>query len=244
MRGLMHSIQRDMVLLENQLPVFVLDRLLELQPGTQNETGLVAQLAVLFFDPLIPKDEWLTRTDKLPQTYEADPFTNMEELHCLDIFHRSLLLPKLDSRRGLKSRSRWNRGSRVVDKRQQQMIHRVTELSEAGTKSLFLNLIAFEQCHMDSSNDITSYIVFVDNLIDSAEDVSYLRSCGVLEHWLENDSIVADMFNQLGQGIIFNIKDSYPLSVDPNVYYHQHNKYYRKWNAWKKTLKEKYFDSP
>ncbi|VVB05132.1 unnamed protein product [Arabis nemorensis] len=90
MRGLMHSIQCDMVLLENQLPVFVLDRLLELQPGTQNETGLVAQLAVLLFDPLIPRDEWLTRT--VPQTYEADPFTDMEELHCLDIFRRSLLL--------------------------------------------------------------------------------------------------------------------------------------------------------
>lgn len=48
-----------------------------------------------------------------------------------------------------------------------------------GTKSLFSNLIAFEQCHANSSNDITSYVIFMDNLINSAEDVSYL-SCTIV----------------------------------------------------------------
>uniref|UniRef100_A0A1J3JBM1 UPF0481 protein n=1 Tax=Noccaea caerulescens TaxID=107243 RepID=A0A1J3JBM1_NOCCA len=46
MRGSMHSIQRDMIMLENQLPLFVLNRLLEVQLGTNNKTGLVAQLAI------------------------------------------------------------------------------------------------------------------------------------------------------------------------------------------------------
>ena len=58
----MHSIQRDMVMLENQLPLFVLNRLLELQLGTRNQTGLVAQLAIRFFDPLMPTDEPLTKS--------------------------------------------------------------------------------------------------------------------------------------------------------------------------------------
>ncbi|KAH0891150.1 hypothetical protein HID58_053579 [Brassica napus] len=156
-RGSMHSIKRDMIMLENQLTLFVLNRLLELQLGTRNQTGLVAQLAVRFFDPLMPTDEPMTKTDQ------------------------SLL------RSSPKRKRWSSRNTRVADKRRQQLIHCVTELREAGikfrrrktdrfwdipfnngylerprllihdgTKSLFLNLIAFEQCHIDSRNDITS----------------------------------------------------------------------------------------
>ncbi|KAK3022324.1 hypothetical protein RJ639_046182 [Escallonia herrerae] len=64
-----------------------------------------------------------------------------------------------------------------------------------GTKSLFHNLIAFEQCHLDSSNEITSYVIFMDNLINSPEDVGYLHYCGIIEHWLGSDAEVADLFN-------------------------------------------------
>lgn len=51
MRGSMHSIQRDMIMLENQLPLFILDRLLGLQIGYAQQKGLVAKLALRFFDP-------------------------------------------------------------------------------------------------------------------------------------------------------------------------------------------------
>lgn len=115
-----------------------------------------------------------------------------------------------------------------------------------GTKSLLLNFIAFEQTHIDSSNDITSYVVFMDNLIDSPEDVSHLRSCGIIEHWLESDSEVADLFNRIGQETIFDINNGYlfDMSIAATRYYLHHNKYYRKWNAWMKSLTETYFDSP
>ncbi|KAJ4890251.1 hypothetical protein Rs2_29999 [Raphanus sativus] len=277
MRGSMHSIQRDMIMLENQLPLFVLNRLLELQLGTRNQTGLVAQLAVRFFDPLMPTDEPMTKTDQsklenyLARDKAFDPFADMGELHCLDVFRRSLLRssPKPEPRL---SRKRWSsRNTRVADKRRQQLIHCVTELREAGikfrrrktdrfwdiqfnngyleiprllihdgTKSLFLNLIAFEQCHIDSRNDITSYIIFMDNLIDSHEDVSYLHYCGIIEHWLGSDSEVANLFNRLCEEVVFDTEDSYlsRLSVEVNRYYNQ------KWNAWRATLRHKYFNNP
>ncbi|EOA25503.1 hypothetical protein CARUB_v10018846mg [Capsella rubella] len=287
MRASMHSIQRDMVLLENQLPLFVLNRLLELQLGSRNQTGLVAHLAVRFFDPLMPTDEPLTKTDQLNLEYSLatdkafDPFVmnslgDKSGLHCLDAFRRSLL-QSTKTERSLPQKRVYG-GLRVVDKRKKQMIHCVTKLRDGGikfrkrqsdrfwdihftngyleipklfihdgTKSLFLNLIAFEQNHIDSSNDITSYIVFMDNLIDSPEDVGHLRDCGIIEHWLESDSEVADLFNRIGQDTIFDIsRDShlFGLSNAAKRYYLHNNKYYRKWNAWKKTLKQKYFDSP
>lgn len=141
MRGLMHSIQRDMIMPENQLPLFVLNRLLEVQLGTNNQTGLVAQLAIRFFNPLMPTDKPSTKTGQVEtdNSLDYDKFFNpiadkdTEELHCLDVFRRSLLRPSLKPEPRL-SRNRWSRKTRVADKRQQQLIHCVTELREAGIK--------------------------------------------------------------------------------------------------------------
>ncbi|KAF2284614.1 hypothetical protein GH714_028085 [Hevea brasiliensis] len=109
-----------------------------------------------------------------------------------------------------------------------------------GTRSLFLNLIAFEQCHLDCSNNITSYVVFMDNLINSPEDVAYLHYCGIIEHWLGSDAEVADLFNRLCQEVVFDINDSYlsRLSQDVNRYYNH------RWNTWRASLKHKYFGNP
>ncbi|ONI02944.1 hypothetical protein PRUPE_6G230300 [Prunus persica] len=276
MRGSMHSIQRDMIMLENQLPLFILDRLLGLQFGDPEQKGLVAKLALRFFDPLMPTDEPLTKSDRsklessLGYANTFDPLSDQGGLHCLDVFRRSLL------RRGLQPTPRvwikkWSHANRVADKRRQQLIHCVTELREAGikfkkrktdrfwdvkfengilriprllihdgTKSLFLNLIAFEQCHLDCSNDITSYVIFMDNLINSPQDVGYLHYCGIIEHWLGSDAEVADLFNRLCQEVVFDINDSYlsRLSEDVNRYYNH------RWNAWRASLKHNYFNNP
>ncbi|XP_023638937.1 UPF0481 protein At3g47200 [Capsella rubella] len=256
-RGSMHSIQRDMIMLENQFPWFVLQRLLELQPGTHNQTGLVG-LVVRFFIPLMPTAETLAETP--PRGVSNG------ELHCLDVFHRSLLFPRSSGKANI---------SRVADKHLQRVIPTVTELRDAGfkfklnktdrfwdikfnngyleipsllihdgTKSLFLNLIAFEQCHNDSSNDITSYIIFMDNLVDSPEDISYLHRRGIIEHSLGSNSEVADMFNQLCQEVVFDTKDIYlsQLLIEVHRCYKQH--YSRKLTSLKTTLKHKYLDNP
>uniref|UniRef100_A0A803NFE7 Peptidase C1A papain C-terminal domain-containing protein n=1 Tax=Cannabis sativa TaxID=3483 RepID=A0A803NFE7_CANSA len=257
MRGSMHSIQRDMIMLENQLPLFILERLLGLQLGHDclDHKGLISKLTLQFFDPLMPTDE---------------PLSKSGGLHCLDVFRRSLLRrgPQPEPRVWMK---RWSHAHRVADKRRQQLIHCVTELREAGvkfkkrktdrfwdikfkngileiprllihdgTKSLFLNLIAYEQCHFDSGNDITSYVIFMDNLINSPEDVGYLHYCGIIEHWLGSDSEVSDLFNRLCQEVVFDINDSYlsRLSADVNKYYNH------RWNAWRASLRHNYFSNP
>ncbi|KAL9461340.1 hypothetical protein AB3S75_004358 [Citrus x aurantiifolia] len=277
MRGSMHSIQRDMIMLENQLPLFILDRLLGLQFGKPEQKGLVAKLALRFFDPLMPTDEPLTKGERnklessLGNANIFYPLSDQGGLHCLDVFRKSLL------RSGPKPEppkiwiKRWSQTNRVADKRRQQLIHCVTELREAGvkfrkrktdrfwdikfkngilsiprlfvhdgTKSLFLNLIAFEQCHFDCSNDITSFVIFMDNLINSPEDVGYLHYCGIIEHWLGSDAEVADLFNRLCEEVVFDINDSYlsRLSEDVNQYYNH------KWNAWRASLRHKYFNNP
>ncbi|WZZ75168.1 hypothetical protein YC2023_086538 [Brassica napus] len=229
MRGSMHSIQRDMVMLENQLPLFVLNRLLELQLGPQNQAGLVAQLAIRFFDPLMPTNQPLTKTNT--SNLGEDKFFNpiadkdKDELHCLDA--------------GIKFKIR--KTDRFWDIRFKNGYLEIPKLLiHDGTKSLFSNLIAFEQCHIDSSNDITSYIIFMDNLIDSPQDVSYLHYCGIIEHWLGSDLEVADLFNRLCQEVAFDPQNSYLSQLSNKV----DRNYSRKWNVMKAVLKHKYFNNP
>ncbi|KAK6151214.1 hypothetical protein DH2020_016146 [Rehmannia glutinosa] len=278
MRGTMHSIQRDMIMLENQIPLFILDKLFGIQSGNPDQKGVVARLALRFFDPLMPTDAPLTKSDRnkleLSLGYETtfDPLTEQGGLHCLEVFRRSLLTiragPKPTPRVWIK---RWSHNNRVADKRRQQLIHCVTELKDAGikfkkrktdrfwdikfangilkiprllihdgTKSLFLNLIAYEQCHLDCTNDITSYVIFMDNLIDSPADVSYLHYCGIIENWLGSDAEVAEMFNRLCQEVVFDINDSSLSRLSEQV-----NRYYEhRWNAWRASLKHRYFNNP
>ncbi|KAJ6850374.1 putative UPF0481 protein [Iris pallida] len=269
MRGTMHSIQRDMIMLENQIPLFVLDRLLAVQVGQPDRYGLVARIALRFFAPLMPTDEHLRRSDHASSA-EFDPLSDVG-LHCLELFRRSLLRtgpeppPRFWIRRGSHKRKV------EVDRRQQQLIHCVSELRDAGfqlrrektdrfwdikfkdgvlriprllihdgTKSLLLNLIAFEQCHMDCGNDITSYAVFMNNLINSDEDVAYLHYHGIIEHWLGDNGEVADLFNRLCLEVVFDINDSYLSGLSEQV-----NRYYNhKWNTWRASLVHNYFGNP
>ncbi|XP_052199561.1 uncharacterized protein LOC127806367 [Diospyros lotus] len=73
---------------------------------------------------------------------------------------------------------------------------------EKGTKSLLLNLVAFEACADLSSNfGVSSYVAFMDKLIDHAEDVKELRSKGIIYNLLSNDEQVAQLFNEMGESV-------------------------------------------
>ncbi|KAF6136464.1 hypothetical protein GIB67_035023 [Kingdonia uniflora] len=87
------------------------------------------------------------------------------------------------------------------------VLHIPRLLVHDGTKSLLLNMIAFEQCHLDCSNCISSYIIFMDNLINSPEDVGHLHYHGIIEHWLGSDTEVADLFNGLCQEVVFDTNE-------------------------------------
>ncbi|KAL4607592.1 hypothetical protein ACB092_09G186800 [Castanea dentata] len=74
-----------------------------------------------------------------------------------------------------------------------------------STRPKFLNLIAYEMC-LDFQNDfgITSYISFLDSLIDEANDVKMLRKAGILYNCLGSDEHVAKLFNDIGTDLVAN----------------------------------------
>uniref|UniRef100_A0A2N9ID76 Uncharacterized protein n=1 Tax=Fagus sylvatica TaxID=28930 RepID=A0A2N9ID76_FAGSY len=74
-----------------------------------------------------------------------------------------------------------------------------------STGPKFFNLIAYEMCP-DYENDygVTSYIAFLDSLIDEAKDVMYLRKARILSNYLGSDEEVAQLFNGIGTDLVPN----------------------------------------
>lgn len=73
------------------------------------------------------------------------------------------------------------------------------------TEVLFRNLIAFEMCKSSQVNYFTSYVNLRDDLIDSQNDVAFLRSMGILKNLIGSDQEVADLFNGLFKGVSVRI---------------------------------------
>nr|XP_034925364.1 uncharacterized protein LOC118057025 [Populus alba] len=63
------------------------------------------------------------------------------------------------------------------------------------------NIMALEQCYKPLQAYVCNYIKFMDNLINSAEDVDLLVGKGIILHWLGDDSALSNMINKLNENI-------------------------------------------
>ncbi|KAL0364422.1 UNVERIFIED_CONTAM: hypothetical protein Sangu_0539800 [Sesamum angustifolium] len=236
-------LRRDMLMLENQLPMRVLEQLVSIQNEDFFKEGKLTNRILEFFNPPI----WYTEQfDKC--------------LHMLDVYRRSLLGKEPEKN---KTRFPNPRGG-------DEIIRSATELTESGIRfeksktrslrdisfhrgvlklpliivddlleSLYLNLIAFERFHVGAGNDITSYVFFMDNIIDSAQDVSLLHSCRIIQNALGSDKMVANLFNSLSRDIILD-RESRLNEVHKLV-----SVYCQKpWHKWRANLKHNYFTNP
>ncbi|XP_062117950.1 UPF0481 protein At3g47200-like [Humulus lupulus] len=88
----------------------------------------------------------------------------------------------------------------------------------------FLNLIAFEMCpdNTKTEYEVSSYISFLDSLIDYPNDVKELRSSHVLHNLLGCDKEVAQLFNEMGRFLVPN-PEAYE-EVISQIEKHYHNK--------------------
>ncbi|GKV40838.1 hypothetical protein SLEP1_g48438 [Rubroshorea leprosula] len=68
-----------------------------------------------------------------------------------------------------------------------------------------MNLIAYEMCPDFKNNfEISSYVSFLDSLIDQREDVKLMRDADVLYNGLGSDKAVALRFNKISKNLVSN----------------------------------------
>ncbi|KAJ6677296.1 PROTEIN putative (DUF247)-RELATED-RELATED [Salix viminalis] len=75
---------------------------------------------------------------------------------------------------------------------------------EDSTKSLLLNLAAYETCAGWNSAKCTSYVCFMRSLIDKPEDVKVLRSKGILRTTIGPDDQIAQIFKEMTANLVPN----------------------------------------
>jgi Plant protein of unknown function len=109
-----------------------------------------------------------------------------------------------------------------------------------GTEHLLLNMLAYEQIHVGVGNEITSYIMFMDELINTKEDVKLLQKNNIIRSSLGSHKAVADLFNSLAKEAAHD-----PSKDTLNGVKHQLNQYCkRRRNKWMAYLRHQHLQHP
>ncbi|KAF0918202.1 hypothetical protein E2562_023137 [Oryza meyeriana var. granulata] len=205
----------DLLLMENQIPFFVLERLYDVVAGAQGGRESLLNLFVEY----ISEDEPIRR-----------PSGDWEVHHLLHLYYECFV-PK---------RPRPTESARKAPAAATRTILRASELREAGVafvrrsnardrfdvtfdgrrgvmeipaieiddmkRPLLINLIAFEQTQAgEQPRLLTSYVALMGQLIVTARDVELLRRRGVLESLLADDEEAARFFSRLGEGAAMDL---------------------------------------
>ncbi|XP_074264009.1 UPF0481 protein At3g47200-like [Silene latifolia] len=290
-----HVIATDLMKLENQIPLIVLQKLIEIQYIDNPNINKVPELVMWVLTP-----RWITinapATEKhlnhMRDVVANEHGSELEPpmVHCLDVFRRSLMYKpeyrpntccglklvrdKLIKRLKLvRGKLKWE--AKSSDNCEHVMANCISDLRKAGVKfkprnklpfwdiqfkqcsgvleihpfkidnaseTVFRNLIAFEQCHMNNPWDmvVTNYVAFMDNLIDTASDVAYLHKAKIIVHYLGSDQEVADLFNRLVKKVYVNKKTGVLHDVYDKL--NEYCSHRRNW--WRASLQNEYLHNP
>ncbi|KAF3791388.1 UPF0481 protein [Nymphaea thermarum] len=66
------------------------------------------------------------------------------------------------------------------------------------SEGMFTNIVAFVRIYPRAGTGVTSFLSFMDTLLDIAEDVSFLGNEGILKNNLRSDEATAKIFNKFG----------------------------------------------
>ncbi|XP_068668996.1 UPF0481 protein At3g47200-like [Aristolochia californica] len=237
---------RDTLMLENQLPFLVLEKLLAVEDEKRTDS-----------------DEYL---NELLSFVGHDICWQFSKLHIVDFLRSRVIgsnknLPKLSyseiSEIRTRSLSQCAQAGIVFEKSERNFLSdiklekNVLHLPEfelnGFSEVIWLNLLAFECLHAGITLNIANYIVFMSCLLDKKEDVQILHSAQLLTiRALGDYQEIKELFGSLWNRIDFQSNSDLDYVMkDLDVYCMKSEK---KWNRrvreWRLNLESTYFSSP
>jgi hypothetical protein len=251
---MLRDITYDMLLLENQIPFFILEYLYALalasntSPLQNNKVFSISELTHKFLQNRVyirPFEEMKEKINKHEGTKHFVDFV----LTC----HRPLPseLPKkkrLETLTIPSATELYQSGVKfenvddknIFDIKFEKGILKIPHLRIRGSTEIFFrNLIAYEQCELHD-HYFNDYVFIIDRLVDTSKDVELLVKSGILESKLPDSEAAASYINSLDLGPILFSRNFYFTDLVENL-----NAYYRvPWHKWKASLKQDYFSTP
>ena len=230
----------DLILLENQVPWMVLERLFNFTLDPRHKMPLVELAQDFFGDFFVSK----------PRS-GYPPIQDIK--HILDVFRKWLVLPTEEERghldwallmpsamslveAGVKIKRRESKS--ILDIKFNNGVLEIPGLYiHEITETFFRNLICFEQCFPNCEPRFTSYAVLIDNLINTAKDVDILCENKIIDNWL-NPADAVPFFNKLYYNAF--LKEIYYQKFRQDL----NNYCKRRWPRWRAMLLRNYFDTP
>ncbi|XP_028802618.1 UPF0481 protein At3g47200-like [Neltuma alba] len=242
------SILYDLMLLENQLPFFVIEELFNKAFPHDRRDGLPSFLKLAYgyfgyynIQKLEPNPDIKIRhfTDLLRLFYlqgkisPREPFTS--EARSRILLYSANALQKA----GIKLKA--NMSKCLLDLKFSGHILEIPQiLVDDETEVLFRNMIALEQCHYPYDSYITDYAHVLDRLIDTYKDADLLVHKKIVNNHLGDANNVALLFNGLWENITqLNFNSEYlDICQRLNGYCEDH------WHKMKATLRRDYCNTP
>ncbi|GKV45284.1 hypothetical protein SLEP1_g52389 [Rubroshorea leprosula] len=242
------SIVKDLVLVENQLPFFVIWEFLG--NAFEDRSPFINFIIEMFKEGLPGL--------RVRLTYDENSIKKVK--HLLDLL-RTNWLPSEDSLREYQNvqedikfirsatelreagiKFRMGEGRNLFDiKFENGTLYIPAVNLEDHTEELYCNIIACEQFDdYESPTYLTDYTTVMSCLIDTGKDVELLCHKGIMDHWLGTDEAAAKMFNRLGREMALDKDNFFYAKLFNDVNRH----YYTPWNTRMTNLRHNYFNTP
>jgi hypothetical protein len=238
---MMSDIKEDLKLLENQLPFFIIEEIYDEVNRARQELPSIPflRLATFHFGKYALSDE----VNNDPKIKRSRHFTDLLRNLMLDgviarpfTFHTIKLKYSAVMLRKAGVRFRVAKEKCLLNIRFEKGVLEIPHLEVDYRFERFVrNIMALEQCYKPFEAYICTYIKFLDNLINSEEDVKLLVGNGIILHWLGDDATLSYMINRLNE----NIGDTSTCFDDMCEKMNAH--YENRWNRMKETFKLVYF---
>ncbi|KAI9073473.1 hypothetical protein K1719_044568 [Acacia pycnantha] len=194
------SIQRDLLLLENQIPLFILEKLYKnfVPNSTKEKHATFIKLArdyfvcyqtMMNYSPGEPLKHF---TDLIRSFYICKDLNKFRKRPLVDINFKKVKILSWFLCLGCIPNSKYFKARLQIP-----------ELKvDDTTECVLRNLIAFEQCHYPNQPYICNYVSFIDSLIHTKDDVELLVEKEVIMHELGSDKEVATLVNGLCKHVV------------------------------------------
>ncbi|KAH7670292.1 hypothetical protein IHE45_10G016200 [Dioscorea alata] len=108
-----------------------------------------------------------------------------------------------------------------------------------ATESALLNVMAFEHLHVGLEDVVSSYVCFMGELIESVADLQLLRSKKIIHMAVESDQAATNLLNSLSKEVTHDPKGHMETVRNKVKEYCR-----KKWRRWLANLLDLYFDTP